>query len=52
MVYFIVYNYLKSLDVNSIEAEITGMHGFNPVGNVNDATLSNSKYGDKTVSLG
>jgi hypothetical protein len=26
---------------------------FNPaLGNVNDATLSNSKYGDKTVLLG
>jgi hypothetical protein len=29
------------------------MHLLNPaLGNVNDATLSNSKYGDKTVSLG
>jgi hypothetical protein len=38
MVYFIVYNYLKSLDVNSIEAEITGMTVLIPW-NVNDATL-------------
>ena len=48
------YNYLDSRDVNSIEAEITGdAFGFNPaVGNVNDAVLSNSKYGDKHRIIG
>ncbi len=48
------YNYLDSKDVNSIEAEITGdAFAFNPAkGNVNDATLSNSKYGDKHRFIG
>jgi hypothetical protein len=48
------YNYLRSLDVNSIEAEIAGdAFAFNPaLGNVNDATLSNSKYGDKNRFIG
>ncbi|WP_457619269.1 TonB-dependent receptor [Lutibacter sp.] len=42
------YSYLNSKDVNSIEAEITGdAFAFNPaLGNVNDATLAYSKYGD------
>ncbi|MCF6168423.1 carboxypeptidase regulatory-like domain-containing protein [Lutibacter sp.] len=42
------YSYLNSKDVNSIEAEITGdAFAFNPaLGNVNDATLAFSKYGD------
>ena len=44
----VAYNYLKSKDVNSIEAEITGdAFAFNPaLGNVNNDVLSNSKYGD------
>jgi hypothetical protein len=44
----IAYNYTIAKDVNSIEAEITGdAFAFNPaLGNVNDAVLSNSKYGD------
>ena len=44
----VAYNFLYSLDVNSIEAEITGdAFNFNPaVGNVNNAVVSNSKYGD------
>ncbi|MCG9793572.1 TonB-dependent receptor [Flavobacterium algicola] len=48
------YNYLVSKDVNSIEAEITGdAFAFNPaLGNVNDAVLSNSKYGDKHRFIG
>ncbi|TRX43008.1 TonB-dependent receptor [Flavobacterium restrictum] len=48
------YNYLKSKDVNSIEAEITGdAFNFNPAfGNVNDAVLANSKYGDTHRFIG
>lgn len=48
------YNYLNSKDVNSIEAEITGdAFNFNPAkGNVNDAVLANSKYGDKHRFIG
>jgi hypothetical protein len=43
------YNYLKSMDVNSIEAEITGdAFDFNPVvGDANADVLGFSKYGDK-----
>jgi hypothetical protein len=50
----LAYNYLKSLDVNSIEAEITGdAFNFNPaLGNVNDDVLSNSKYGDNNRFIG
>lgn len=50
----VAYNYLKSKDVNSIEAEITGdAFAFNPaLGNVNDAVLSNSKYGDNNRFIG
>ena len=50
----VAYNYLDSKDVNSIEAEITGdAFGFNPAnGNVNDAVLANSKYGDKHRIIG
>ena len=50
----VAYNYLKSNDVNSIEAEITGdAFRFNPaLGNVNDAVLSNSKYGDTHRFIG
>lgn len=50
----LAYNYLKSLDVNSIEAEITGdAFNFNPaLGNVNDDVLSNSKYGDQNRFIG
>jgi len=50
----LAYNYLKSMDVNSIEAEITGdAFNFNPaLGNVNDDVLSNSKYGDKNRFVG
>jgi Carboxypeptidase regulatory-like domain len=48
------YNYLKSMDVNSIEAEITGdAFNFNPaLGNVNNDQLSNSKYGDTHRFIG
>ena len=48
------YNYLNSKDVNSIEAEITGdAFAFNPtLGNVNDATLAYSKYGDTHRIIG
>ena len=48
------YNYLDSKDVNSIEAEITGdAFDFNPtLSNANDATLANSKYGDKHRFIG
>ncbi|WP_310555437.1 TonB-dependent receptor domain-containing protein [Flavobacterium sp.] len=44
----VAYNFLAAQDVNSIEAEITGdAFAFNPaLGNVNQAVLSNSKYGD------
>jgi hypothetical protein len=50
----IAYNYMISKDVNSIEAEITGdAFAFNPaLGNVNDAVLSNSKYGDNNRFVG
>ena len=50
----LAYNYLKSKDVNSIEAEITGdAFSFNPaLGNVNDAVLANSKYGDTHRFIG
>jgi Carboxypeptidase regulatory-like domain len=43
------YNFLVAQNVNSIEAEITGdAFRFNPaINNVNDAVISNSKYGDK-----
>ena len=45
----VAYNFLVAESVNSIEAEITGdAFNFNPaLGNVNDAVISNSKYGDK-----
>ena len=48
------YNFLDSKDVNSIEAEITGdAFAFNPsLGNVNDATLAYSKYGDTHRFIG
>jgi hypothetical protein len=42
---------LISKDVNSIEAEITGDAAFKS-GNVNDAKLSNSKYGDTHRFIG
>ncbi|MEY4526104.1 MAG: hypothetical protein RIR57_1475, partial [Bacteroidota bacterium] len=50
----VAYNYLVAKDVNSIEAEITGdAFVFNPAqGNVNDAVLSNSKYGDTHRLIG
>jgi hypothetical protein len=50
----LAYNYLISKDVNSIEAEITGdAFAFNPaLGNVNNAVLSNSKYGDTHRFIG
>ena len=50
----LAYNYLVSKDVNSIEAEITGdAFAFNPaVGNVNNAVLANSKYGDTHRFIG
>lgn len=50
----LAYNYLDSKDVNSIEAEITGdAFNFNPAyGNVNNAVLSNSKYGDTHRIIG
>ncbi|MBC5839246.1 TonB-dependent receptor [Flavobacterium muglaense] len=50
----LAYNFMVSKDVNSIEAEITGdAFNFNPAkGNVNDATLSNSKYGDRNRFIG
>ena len=50
----LAYNYLVSKDVNSIEAEITGdAFAFNPaLDNVNNATLANSKYGDKHRFIG
>ncbi len=50
----LAYNYLVAKDVNSIEAEITGdAFAFNPaVGNVNNAVLSNSKYGDNHRFIG
>jgi hypothetical protein len=50
----LAYNYLNSQDVNSIEAEITGdAFAFNAaLGNVNDAVLANSKYGDQHRVIG
>lgn len=50
----LAYNYLKSKDVNSIEAEITGdAFAFNPsLGNVNNDVISNSKYGDNHRFIG
>jgi len=50
----VAYNYTKAQDVNSIEAEITGdAFAFNPaLGNVNNAVLSNSKYGDTNRFIG
>lgn len=50
----VAYNYLVAKDVNSIEAEITGdAFAFNPaLGNVNNAVLSNSKYGDTHRFIG
>lgn len=50
----LAYNYLVAKDVNSIEAEITGdAFAFNPaLGNVNNAVLSNSKYGDTHRFIG
>jgi outer membrane receptor protein involved in Fe transport len=50
----LAYNYLVAKDVNSIEAEITGdAFAFNPaLGNVNNAVLSNSKYGDTNRFIG
>ena len=50
----LAYNFMVSKDVNSIEAEITGdAFAFNPaLGNVNNATLSNSKYGDTHRFIG
>jgi hypothetical protein len=54
MVYLLVYILFDFKDVNSIEAEITGdAFAFNPaLGNVNDAKLSNSKYGDTHRFIG
>lgn len=50
----LAYNYLKSMDVNSIEAEITGdAFAFNPaLGNVNNDVLANSRYGDAHRFIG
>jgi hypothetical protein len=50
----LAFNYLKALDVNSIEAEITGdAFAFNPaIGNVNNDKISDSKYGDKHRFIG
>ena len=50
----LAYNYLDAKDVNSIEAEITGdAFAFNPaVGNVNEAKLNNSRYGDNSRFIG
>ncbi len=50
----LAYSYLNSQDVNSIEAEITGdAFAFNAaLGNVNDAVLSYSKYGDTHRFIG
>lgn len=50
----VAYNYLDAKDVNSIEAEITGdAFAFNPaVGNVNEAKLTNSRYGDNSRFIG
>ena len=50
----LAYNYLNSEDVNSIEAEITGdAFAFNAaLGDVNEAVLANSKYGDQHRIIG
>lgn len=50
----VAYNYLDAKDVNSIEAEITGdAFAFNPaIGNVNEAKLTNSRYGDNSRFIG
>jgi hypothetical protein len=50
----VAYSYLNSQDVNSIEAEITSdAFAGNPVvGNVNDAVLGYSKYGDTHRFIG
>ena len=50
----LAYSYLNSKDVNSIEAEITGdAFAFNPaLGNVNNAVLGYSKYGDTHRFIG
>lgn len=50
----LAYSYLNSKDVNSIEAEITGdAFAFNPaLGNVNNAVLAHSKYGDTHRFIG
>jgi hypothetical protein len=50
----LAYSYLNAKDVNSIEAEITSdAFAGNPVvGNVNDATLGYSKYGDTHRFIG
>jgi len=50
----LAYNFMEAKSINSIEAEITGdAFDFNPVvGNVNDAVLSHSKYGDRHRVIG
>ncbi len=50
----LAYNYLDAKDVNSIEAEITGdAFAFNPaIGNVNEAKVTNSRYGDNNRFIG
>ncbi len=50
----VAYNYLNAKDVNSIEAEITGdaFVGNPALGNVNDAVLAHSKYGDDNRFIG
>ncbi|MBT8279863.1 MAG: TonB-dependent receptor [Bacteroidia bacterium] len=50
----LAYSYLDSKDVNSIEAEITGdaFAGNAILGNANDETLSNSRYGDTHRIIG
>ncbi len=50
----LAYNYLDAKDVNSIEAEITGdAFAFNPaIGDVNEAKITNSRYGDNSRFIG
>ena len=50
----IAYNFMNAYDANSIEAEITGDAWMrNPaLGNVNDAVLAHSLYGDKHRVVG
>lgn len=50
----VAYNYLDAKDVNSIEAEITGdAFAFNAaIGDVNEAKLTNSRYGDNSRYIG